>query len=192
METSAREMRAYVRFGRGDVEGALDDWQRGLALAREMGDPSRLMPALFSLGRALSLIGRLDEARALVVEGIDVARANPTIGQLAGIGARESALLGLAREVAEVIERAPDGPWKEAGLASIGGEHSRAADLFERMGVPSIEADARLAAAESLLAEGRTAEGLGELEKALAFYRSVRATFFLERAEALLAEARTA
>ncbi len=43
-----------------------------------------------------------------------------------------------------------------------------------------------------MLEEGRTAEGLAELEKALTFYRSVGATFFLDRGEALLAEAKTA
>jgi hypothetical protein len=57
------------------------------------------------------------------------------------------------------------------------------------MDAPAIEAEVRFAAAEALLEEGRTAEGLAELEKALAFYRSVRATFFLERGEALPAAA---
>ncbi len=57
---------------------------------------------------------------------------------------------------------------------------------------PAIEADVRIAAAEALLEEGRTAEGLAELEKALTFYRSVGATYFLDRGEALLAEAKTA
>jgi hypothetical protein len=43
-----------------------------------------------------------------------------------------------------------------------------------------------------LLGEGRTAAGLAELEKALAFYRTVGATFYLERGEALLQEAKSA
>jgi hypothetical protein len=61
--------------------------------------------------------------------------------------------------------------------------------MYQRMGAPAIEADVRFGAAERLLEEGRTAEGLAELDKALAFYRSVRATFFIERGEALLAAA---
>ena len=64
--------------------------------------------------------------------------------------------------------------------------------MFRRMGIPALEADVRIAAAEALLGAGRTAEGLAELEKALTFYRSVGATFFLDRGEALLAEAKTA
>ena len=39
---------------------------------------------------------------------------------------------------------------------------------------------------------GERAEGEAELEKALAFYRSVGATFFLERGEALLDAAQSA
>ena len=50
-------------------------------------------------------------------------------------------------------------------------------------------AEARLAAAEHLLAHGRQAEGEAELEKALAFFRSIGATLFVERGEALLANA---
>ena len=50
------------------------------------------------------------------------------------------------------------------------------------------EAEARLRAAEQFLAAGRRAEGETELEKALAFYRSVGATLFIERGEALLAK----
>jgi hypothetical protein len=59
--------------------------------------------------------------------------------------------------------------------------------MLRRMGAPATEADVRIAAAEALLEEGRTTAGLAELEEALAFYRSVGATFFLERGEALRA-----
>ncbi len=44
---------------------------------------------------------------------------------------------------------------------------------------------------EELIATGRRAEGEAELDKALAFYRSVGATFFVQRGEALLAQAAT-
>ena len=98
-------------------------------------------------------------------------------------------MLGVTAEVVEVLSMAPDGPWKEAALAEAGGEPVRAAETYERMGAPALEADARFGAAQALLEDGRTEEGLAELDKALAFYRSVKATFFLERGEALLAEA---
>ena len=187
METAARAMRAQVRFARGDAEGAFEDWEHGLALARAMGSPERLIPALLDLGRALALLGRLDEARAHVLEGMSVARANPALGSMLGRIASESDKLGVTSEVDEIISQAPEGPWKDVALAELHGEDTRAADMFRRMGAPAIEADVRIAAAEALLEEGRTTEGLAELEKALAFYRSVGATFFLERGEALRA-----
>jgi hypothetical protein len=68
----------------------------------------------------------------------------------------------------------------------------RAADLYHGKGLTAIEAHVRFNAGEAYLEQGRTAEGLAELEKALAFFRPVQATFFLERGEALLAEAESA
>ncbi len=53
METAARETRAHVRFARGDAEGAFEDWEQGLALARAMGSPERLIPA-FSISAVRS------------------------------------------------------------------------------------------------------------------------------------------
>ncbi len=189
MEASARELRASIRLARGDIDGALEDWDRGLALAREQGDPSSLVPSLLNLGRGLALLGRDDEARALVSEGMELARTTPTIGQLLGIIATEAERLGVASEIEEIVTLAPDGPWKDASLAEVRGERSHAADIYSAMGATAIEADVRFGAAEALLDEGQTVEALAELEKALAFYRSVRATFFLERGEALLAQA---
>jgi tetratricopeptide (TPR) repeat protein len=189
METSARELRGTVRLARGDIEGALDDWERALALARELKNPARILPALLNLARGLALLGRDDEARALASEGLEIARATPSVGQLLSIIAGESVKLGLAPDVVELVQLAPESPWREAALAEASGERVRAADVYRRMGAPAIEAGVRLGAAAALLEEGRTAEGLDELEKSLAFYRSVRATFFLERGEALLASA---
>jgi class 3 adenylate cyclase/tetratricopeptide (TPR) repeat protein len=188
MEQSAREMRAMIRLARGDVEGALDDWDRALALARELKDPTRVLPALLGRARGLAFIGHDDEARALVSEGIKIARETPTIAQLFGILAGEARRLGTTADVVATLRLAPDGPWKDAALAEAEGDGIRAADLYHRMGAPALEADARFGAAEALLEDGRTVEGLAELEKALAFYRTVKATFFIERAEALLAQ----
>ena len=53
-----------------------------------------------------------------------------------------------------------------------------------RRGSPPWEARLRLRAAEELIETGRRAEGEAELAKALAFYRSVGATFYINRGEA--------
>jgi hypothetical protein len=121
-----------------------------------------------------------------------ITRANPTIASLLGIIAGEAAELGVAGEVVEILTLAPAGFWRDAALAELQGDSIEAADMYRGMGAPTLEAGARFVAAERLLGEGRTADGLAELEKALAFYRSVRATFYLERGEALLREAKSA
>ena len=85
------------------------------------------------------------------------------------------------------METAPEGPWKDAALAGAGGDFSRAADLYAGFGAPTLEAEARLCAAEELIEAGRRAEGEAELEKALAFYRTVGATRYIQQGEALRA-----
>jgi tetratricopeptide (TPR) repeat protein len=188
METAARSMRAYVRLARGDIKGALDDWGRDLEVAREMGDPTRVLPALLNRAQGLCLLGRLDEARAHASEAIEMAKTTPTIAELLFLIAGEARQLGIATEVVELITTAPDSPWKDAAIAQATGDPLRAVEIYARMGAPSIEADARFNAAVWLLEEGRTAEGFSQLEKALAFYRSVGAAFFIERGQRLLAK----
>jgi len=48
-------------------------------------------------------------------------------------------------------------------------------------------AEARLCAAQELIEAGHRAEGEAELQKALAFYREVGATRYVQQGEALLA-----
>jgi hypothetical protein len=62
-----------------------------------------------------------------------------------------------------------------------------AANLLAELGAASHEALCRLHGAETLAAGGRRAEADLQLERALAFFRSVGATAYLRRGEALLA-----
>jgi hypothetical protein len=57
------------------------------------------------------------------------------------------------------------------------------------IGSPAAAAEARLTAAEELIEAGRRGDGEAEVERALEFYCSVNATFFIQRGEALLASA---
>jgi class 3 adenylate cyclase/tetratricopeptide (TPR) repeat protein len=192
METAAREMRAVVRFGRGDVDGALADWERAIAVSRELGAPERLLPGLLGLARGLFFLGREHESRELIAEALEIAEGNPTISRFLGIIAGVTWRLGLGPRVVEIVTVDTASPWRDATLAEAAGEPERAADIYHGMGMPAIEAHVRFNAGEAFLEEGRTADGLAELENALDFFRSVQATFFLERGEALLAEAKSA
>ena len=61
--------------------------------------------------------------------------------------------------------------------------------MLDEIGDAELEALARLRAAEQLIAEGRRAEADEQLQRSLAFWRSVGATRYIREGEALLAAA---
>jgi len=174
LEASARQVRASLQLARGDDDRALDDYHQALELARQIKDPQTLLPALLGSARALALIGRI--VREHVGHAPRLAPFTPAARQL-----------GLSEEVRALVEGAPESPWKDVALAGASGDFSRAADLYAVMGSPTLEAEARLCAAEALIQAGRRAEGEAELQKALDFYRTVGATRYIQQSEALLA-----
>jgi hypothetical protein len=68
VETSCRQIRGVIRLARGDVPAALEDAAKGLALAREVGDPPVLDPSLAFHARASLAAGRVEEAGAYADE----------------------------------------------------------------------------------------------------------------------------
>ena len=100
------------------------------------------------------------------------------------------ALLALDRagEFLHVVGRAPaNSRWFDAAAAFASREFERAAAVYAEIGSVPDEAYARLRAAERLLEQGRRSEADEQLERALAFYRSVGATAYIEEGEALVA-----
>ncbi|CAN5280376.1 hypothetical protein BH20ACT13_BH20ACT13_19370 [soil metagenome] len=61
--------------------------------------------------------------------------------------------------------------------------------IYGETGSRTDEAEARLRSGGALLAAGRRSEGEAEMARALAFYNEVGATYFVRRAEGLLAAA---
>jgi thioredoxin-like negative regulator of GroEL len=96
--------------------------------------------------------------------------------------------LGLAGELDEALGRRTRVSWTDATRAYARGEFVIAADVLAEIGTKPDEAEARLRAAERLVAEGRRAEADEQLHAALAFYRSVSALHYVRECEALLAE----
>jgi class 3 adenylate cyclase/tetratricopeptide (TPR) repeat protein len=186
-ESSVRGWRAAMRFARGDVDGALEDARRGLASAREVKTPQILLPALARSIRLSAEAGAVDEAQALADELLAAPCTEP-------FAATEIAWAGeaLGRDVevrAAVLDNAPRYTrWHHAAEAILDRYYLRAEELLDEIGhMPEI-AYARLRAAEQLLDQGRRAEADQQLQKALAFYRSVDATRYIREGEALLAE----
>jgi hypothetical protein len=86
------------------------------------------------------------------------------------------------------VERSSTGPWRDLAFVCLDRDFVHAADIWAEAGSPTWEARLRLRAAQELIETGRRAEGEGELQKALTFYRTVGATFFIQRGEQLLAK----
>jgi class 3 adenylate cyclase/tetratricopeptide (TPR) repeat protein len=188
LESFVRDTRAAIRLARGDVEAALDDLGRARELARQAKDPQAQLPSLGASARAYILLGRIDEARAFAHEFVSGLRGLSETPPFVGIIAEFADELGLAPELRELNDTAPSGRFKDAASAELDGDFERAAGICADLAFLTREASSRLRAAQNLIDAGRRAEGEVELQKALAFYRSVGATFFIERGEKLLAK----
>jgi predicted ATPase/class 3 adenylate cyclase len=186
-EAYIRMDRASLRIARGDANGALTDVRQAVSRAREAGDPQALVPTLAGALRLLVELDRVDEAQALVGEllpHLDEARAPWMVLDAAWVAQR----LGIEEQLRAFAERNPS---PDAGriVNALNGDFTADAERSERQGRLTAAARAHLEAAERLVGEGRRAEADVHLQKALAFYRSVGATHYVLRGEALLAAA---
>jgi tetratricopeptide (TPR) repeat protein len=193
MEAPCRWLRGRIRLARGDEEGAREDVERALELARAAKDPQIMWSALAAGARTFC--------------GTDPARADRLASELLsaskqqnlGISGSDSEWLvdlsvvieplGKQAEVLELLDRRKlDTPWSRAAVFYVSGDFSDAADVYREIGALPEEAYARLRAAERLVGEGRRAEADVELQHSLAFWRSVGAAAYVREGEALLAE----
>ena len=181
-------VRAQVRLGRDDVEGAIGDADRAIALARSAGDPQSLQPALangaYLYGEAgdPERAGTLaDEFLAALQEGGGIGFSIVSLHTLAWTLARQGRGEALLRALPH-----RDVPWIHAARAFAEGDLRRAADICKSVHATTEEARDRLWLAEDLLRSGLRADAGIELQLALDFYRSVRATRYEREAEALM------
>jgi len=187
-ELQVRRNRAWARFARGDVDGALDDVGKALDAARSAKDPQVLIPTLAIAARVYAEVGRDVEAHLLAAELLEQFRRSADWRLFDFVWVAER--LGCSGELRRLIEQhLAKTRWSSVFLAVLAREYETAADLFLEIGAVGFGADARLRAAEKLVAEGRRPEADEQLEKALAFYRSVGATRYISEGEALLATA---
>ena len=145
-----------------------------------------MTPALGNGARTMVALGREEEARALAAEllGQPKYARDWRIVELAWVARR----LGCADEVRLSLEQATLHPrWIRVIEALIEERYEDAAEGFAEIGDLDSEAEARLRAAEQLVAQGRRAEADAHLDQALAFFRSAGASRFVQQAERLLA-----
>ncbi|MBA2461619.1 MAG: AAA family ATPase, partial [Actinobacteria bacterium] len=180
LEGDVQGLRARILFARDEVDEALAAAARAVELGRKAKDPQVLRPALETQLRINLRLGRMAEART-------VSRELVSLGGFVFELALTADSLGIRDEVHAVIAELPETRWTRAARAIVEGQLEEAADLIEAMGGHSYQADVRLQAAKALVAQGRRGEADAQLAKALAFFRSVRATRYIREAESLLA-----
>jgi tetratricopeptide (TPR) repeat protein len=188
---AARAMRARLRVARGDIPGGHDDSIYSLAAARRAADPQALFPALGTRAHVLVSAGELADGRALLKEflalweeweeRIPFVMGGETVSTWLAAGAREDLqrLFSLCKP-GETL-------WLDAATAFVDENFDRAVEVYAQFESATDVAIVHLNAAEHFVAEGRRAEADVHLQPALAFYRSVGATFYIRQAEALLA-----
>jgi class 3 adenylate cyclase/tetratricopeptide (TPR) repeat protein len=190
VETWCRCVRGAIRLARDNLAGALADTGEGLELGRRFGDTQVLWPALACHARTALAAGREQDAEALVDELLE--RWEGPLHLMPWAWAVDLAwaacALGRQQRFLEAASRAQTTRWLETTTAIASRDLLGAAHVLGEMGDVSDEAYARLRAAEVLGAEGRRAEADEQLQKALAFHRSVGATRYIREGEALLAK----
>ena len=192
-DPACRALRASIALARGDLQAASADSEKALERARKTKDPQLLTPTLALRAIVQLSQGRRKEASRLASETLAQGSVlttalldlHPTVTPIEFAWLLRD--LGREAELLFAFESASSTPWNEAARAVVDGQFAHSVDLIARIGVPSVNAYARLRAAEELTRVGRFAEAHDNLEPALAFFRKVSATRYLARAEELLA-----
>ncbi|MBA2569428.1 MAG: AAA family ATPase [Actinobacteria bacterium] len=192
METPCRWLRGRMLLARGDDEGALVDAERAVELAREAKDPQILWPALSFAARTVFPVDP-QRADGFVTEVFSDWYAKGLISS----GSESEWLADLTVVIApldrnseflDAVGRTTPNPWLAAAAAYASGDLLGAAEQYAAIGALPHEAYARLRGAETLVLAGRRAEADPELQRSLAFWRSVGATAHVREGEALLAQ----
>jgi class 3 adenylate cyclase len=188
METRARIARSEVRLGRGDAEGALADVEHALKLARSMSDPQAIMPVISAAYAAYARSGLPEKGRPLLFEFVRLASDHPMEGAitLAFDIAYAKGAAECESELRAALDRAPPWRWMDVARMCLDRDYVRAAEMWAEGGSPTQEARLRLRASEEFIENGLLKEAQEQAAKALAFYRTVGATFYIRRAEELL------
>jgi hypothetical protein len=180
------ERRADIYVARDDLEAGAQESAHALELAREAKDPQALQPALRCQMSVDLARGRVEEARSVARELVSMLERSASSFGVLDL-ALHADVLGVRDALPAIIATRADRSWVRIAAAVLEADFLGAADIAAEHGFPAVEAELRLRAAEALVAERRRAEADVQLQKALAFYRSVGATRYIREGEALLA-----
>jgi class 3 adenylate cyclase len=191
MAAQAASMRAQIRCARGDDAGAIRDIDRALDQVRAIADP-QLRHYTTALAAHVLSFADPERGSVLAAEFIELLRGEGEL-QFAVIAlpafAAAAHRLGLGDALADAVAKRGARPWFRVLRAYAAGNLVDAADVLFEIGSLPDEAEARLLAAEALVAGGNVAAAGAQRERALVFFRGVRATRFVAAGEALGASA---
>ena len=180
-------IRAEILVARGDQAGAVRAVETTLELGRTAADVQALFYALVSSAYVFSIGSQRDRAVSLARElleplsrGVGMQAAVINLATFACAAVR----LDLGQELVDALASHPQTPWSDEVRAYVRGDFAAAAEILQRIGSRPDEAEARLRAAEQLVAEGRRPDE--QLQRALELYRQMGATHYLRECEALL------
>jgi peptidoglycan/xylan/chitin deacetylase (PgdA/CDA1 family) len=149
-----------------------------------------LYPALAFAARAEVAVGSLDEGAILAEELLGRWRANRDAYPASAWAVDLASALDCLGRGAELLEHGwsvrSRTRWLEAVLCLLGDDLEGAAAHFQAIGSRPDEASVYLRAAHGLFNVGRTHEGRDAVAHALAFYRPVAATTYLNEAQMLV------
>jgi hypothetical protein len=181
-------IRAKVAFARAGPEESVAGAEKALELARAVGAPQILYPALAFHAHAHAAAGRHDEGAASANELLALWLEDGGGASLASFWLPDLsfalAALGRADELVGAAGRVQTQTrWLEAAVAAGRQDWTAAADLYARVGSLPDEALARLNAAAALLRAGRHTDAEEPLAQATAFAESVHAAAWARSAE---------
>jgi class 3 adenylate cyclase/tetratricopeptide (TPR) repeat protein len=181
-------LRARIRFCRDDEAGAMRDSDRAVELARRSGSLEDVCGSLAWCARLYAEAGPIARGQEFADELLSYAPETVAVEgvELVWAAARLDRVEALRRK----FEAAPPRVvvFRDIAALILSGDVVAAAELaanFESASEPA--ADTRRLAGERLIEAGRYDEARRQLELALQFYRSVRATRYIREVEALLA-----
>jgi class 3 adenylate cyclase len=175
------QVRAQIRLGLGDAEGAAADAEETLDVSSRAKDPQARYPACAAAAHVYMELGDADRALppaeeflAGIAGGREIGFADTSLHVLAWT----LTAAGKGKECAAELAHYTRFPWARIGAAYAQGDAAGAADLCAEIGARASEAYCRLSAAR----EG----DLTQLERALVFYRSVGAKRYIREGESIL------
>jgi tetratricopeptide (TPR) repeat protein len=192
-EPLVREVRTALLLARGDRDGALRDQQRALELGLSRHEPFSRLGSTAIAATNYEELGLHDEARELALLVPPMVRDVGLHGALTRF-ALFADDLGVGDELRAAVAAGAGSSlpaWRTVIEHILASELSSAAEMMESAGNPTIGANLRKHAGLRMLAAGRAAEAQAELDRALAFYRSVDASFYVGEIEAALATAQS-